>query len=249
MALNTENKSLLFTKEIEITPQLSIRIPTVQEVLENESAYFGLVSILTSTPFQYMVQLDDLGIDYTKITDFETFQLFFPIYANQDISIIFGDLNLKDITRGYDYSTELPVLYSPSTHVKIDEFVYVQMAQLMRKINLLKYDRRKPKGEKTKQYLLEKERRHLKNLEIMNKNKAPKQSIFERLIIALVNNEKFKYNFETVRNLSIYNFYRSFQHIQHEINFNNIMRGVYAGTIDINKIQDKSILSWMSPEN
>ena len=94
-------------------------------------------------------------------------------------------------------------------------------------------------------YLLEKERRHLKNLERMRKGKEFEQSELEKLIVALVNNEKFKYDYKSIRNLSIYNFYQSFQQIQHEINFNNVMRGVYAGTIDTSKLQDRSVLSWV----
>ena len=240
-----ENKSLLNQSSIQITDQLSLRIPTVGEILENESAYFSLVSIMTSTPFQYMVQLDDLGIDYTKITDYEMFQIFFPVYAKQDISIVFGDLDLSDIGMYHDHSVDLDVLYSPSTDTKIDEFVYFNMARCMRQVNLLKYERKKPKGEKNKKYFLEKERRHLKNLEVMRKRKEFEQSEFEKLIVALVNNNHFKYDYNSVLTLPIYNFYQSFQQIQHEINFNNVMRGVYAGTIDTNKLQDRSVLSWI----
>lgn len=240
-----ENRSLLNQSSVQITDQLSLRIPTVGEILENESAYFSLVSIMTSTPFQYMVQLDDLGIDYTKITDYQMFQIFFPVYAKQDISIIFGDLDLSDIGMYHDNSTDLDVLYSPSTDIKIDEFVYYNMARTMRQANLLKHERKKPKGEKNKKYFLEKERRHLKNLEIMRKRKEFEQSELEKLIVALVNNDHFKYDYNSVLTLPIYNFYQSFQQIQHEINFNNVMRGVYAGTIDTNKLQDRSVLSWI----
>lgn len=240
-----ENRSLLNQSSVQITDQLSLRIPTVGEILENESTYFSLVSIMTSTPFQYMVQLDDLGIDYTKITDYEMFQIFFPVYAKQDISIIFGDLDLSDIGMYHDHSVDLDVLYSPGTDTKIDEFVYFNMARTMRQVNLLKYERKKPKGEKNKKYFLEKERRHLKNLEVMRKRKEFEQSEFEKLIVALVNNNHFKYDYNSVLTLPIYNFYQSFQQIQHEINFNNVMRGVYAGTIDTNKLQDRSVLSWI----
>ena len=240
-----ENRSLLNQSSVQITDQLSLRIPTVGEILENESTYFSLVSIMTSTPFQYMVQLDDLGIDYTKITDFEMFRLLFPLYAQQDISIIFGNLNLKDIAAYHDNSTNLDVLYSPVSDIKIDEFVYFNMARCMRQVNCIKYERKKPKGEHTRKYLLEKERRHLKNLERMRKGKEFEQSELEKLIVALVNNEKFKYDYQSIRNLSIYNFYQSFQQIQHEINFNNVMRGVYAGTIDTSKLQDRNVLSWI----
>ena len=240
-----ENKSLLNQSSVQITDQLSLRIPTVGEILENESAYFSLVSIMTSTPFQYMVQLDDIGIDYTTITDYEMFRLLFPVYAQQDTSVIFGDVYLKDIALYHDNSTDLDVLYSPASGIKIDELVYYNMAKAMRQVNCIKYERKKPKGEHTRKYLLEKERRHLKNLERTRKRKEFEQSEFEKLIIALVNNESFKYNYESIRNLSIYNFYQSFQQIQHEINFNNVMRGVYAGTIDTSKLQDRSVLSWI----
>lgn len=240
-----ENNSLLNQTSIEITDRLSLRIPTVGEVLNDENTYYSLVSIMTSTPFQYMVQLDDLGIDYTKITDFEMFQIFFPLYAKQDVSIIFGDLDLSDIGNYHDHSTDLDVLYSPQTDIKIDEFVYFNMARTMRQVNCIKYERKKPKGEKNKKYFLEKERRHLKNLERMRKRKEFSQSEFEKLIVALVNNNHFKYDYDSVLTLPIYNFYQSFQQIQHNINFNNVMRGIYAGTIDTKKMTDKSCLYWI----
>ena len=64
-------KSLLNATSVDIVPNLSIRIPTVGEILEDEEHYYSLVSSLTATPFQYMVQLDDMGIDFTQITDWE----------------------------------------------------------------------------------------------------------------------------------------------------------------------------------
>lgn len=243
-----ENKSLLNQSSVKITDQITLNIPTIGEILDDEAMYFSIVSVMTATPYQYMVQLDDIGIDYTKITDYQLFQIFFPIYAQNDVSIIFGDLNLKDIALYHNQKTNLDVLYSPLSDTTIDEFVYYQMARTMRQVNCIKYERKRPKGEHTKKYLLEKERRHLKNLERKRKNKEYEQSELEKLIVALVNNNHFKYDYESVRNLSIYNFYQSYKQIQHEINFNNVMRGVYAGTIDTTKLQDKSCLSWIKPD-
>ena len=60
-----ENKLSIYSKEIYVTPDLVIHIPTVGEVIKQEEQYLSIVSILTSSPFQYMVQLDDLGIDYS----------------------------------------------------------------------------------------------------------------------------------------------------------------------------------------
>ena len=62
-------KSLLKLSSVEILPNLSIRIPTVEEILEDEFSYYGIIHSLTASPFQYMVQLDNMGIDFTTISD------------------------------------------------------------------------------------------------------------------------------------------------------------------------------------
>ena len=64
-------KSLLNSSALPITPQIELYIPTVGEILEDEKYYYNLVFSLCATPSDYMVQLDDAGIDYTKITDYE----------------------------------------------------------------------------------------------------------------------------------------------------------------------------------
>jgi len=53
-------KSLLNLSSVNIPDtQLSIRIPTVGEILEDEFTYYSIISSLTASPFQYMVQLED----------------------------------------------------------------------------------------------------------------------------------------------------------------------------------------------
>ena len=79
-------KSLLKLSAVEILPNLSIRIPTVGEILENEQHYYHLISSLTATPFQYMVQLDDIGLDFTRVTDYQLFMMLFPSFARSDMS-------------------------------------------------------------------------------------------------------------------------------------------------------------------
>ncbi|HLR70722.1 MAG TPA: hypothetical protein VK085_04750, partial [Pseudogracilibacillus sp.] len=115
------NKSLLNVKTVPITDKLIIRIPTVGEVLDNQDMYFTMVSILTSTPFQYMVQLDDLGIDYTAITPYQMFLTFFPLYIHEDLSILFGDIDLSDFGVYENKQNDTTVLYNPSNDIIIDE--------------------------------------------------------------------------------------------------------------------------------
>lgn len=240
-----ENKLTIFSSNVEITPKLIIHVPTVGEVLDQEDLYFTLISVMTSSPFQFMVQLDDIGIDYTSITSYEMFLIFFPSLIQNDLSILFENIDTSDFELFYNDENGTRVLYSPLQDIVIDELIYNQMASTLRKMNFLKLDRRKPANEAAKEYLLEKERKKNKRLERKKKNRDYTTSEFEKLIVALVNHNNFKYDYESVKNLSIYQFYQSFHQIQIKTNFDNTMRGVYAGTIDTSKLQDKSCLSWI----
>lgn len=235
------NKSLLSVTSVDIVPNLSVRIPTVGEILEDEDRYYGIVSSLTATPFQYMVQLDDMGIDYTQITDYQLFMMLFPMYAKSDLSLLFGDLDTSDFGIYINQQDNSQVIYSPNNNIVIDELVYNDLADTIRKINLFEKVKSKPGNESARKYLLEKERKKQKR-----NAKKPKEPYLEKLVIALVNTSEFPYNYETCMDLSIYKFNQSFKQIQQKITFDNTMIGVYAGTVDTSKMTNKDALSWIS---
>ena len=233
-------KSLLNATSVDIIPNLSIRIPTVGEILEDEDKYYGIVSSLTATPFQYMVQLDDMGIDFTTITDYQLFMMLFPMYAKSDLSLLFGDLDTSDFGIYINQQDNSQVIYSPNNNIIIDELIYNDLADTIRKINLFEKVKSKPGNESARKYLLEKERKKQKR-----NAKKPKEPYLEKLVIALVNTSEFPYNYETCMDLSIYKFNQSFKQIQQKITFDNTMIGVYAGTVDTSKMTNKDALSWI----
>ena len=67
------------------------------------------------------------------------------------------------------------------------------------------------------------------------------------IIISLVNTEEFKYNYDTVMDLSIYKLNASWRQIQKKKHWEQTMNGAYFGTVDLNKI-DLEKLSWLSPD-
>jgi hypothetical protein len=235
-----ENKrSLLKLSSVDILPNLSIRIPTVGEILEDEFTYYDIITSLTASPFQYMVQLDDMGIDFTKVTDYQLFMMLFAICAKSDLSIIFGDLDTSDFVVKQDNGIEF--LYSDKNNIEINEKVYNDIVNVIRKINLLEKIKYKPGNEGARKYLLEKERKKQK------RNAKKKQEPYlEKLVISLVNTSEFLYDYDSCMDLSIYRFNQSFKQIQHKIAFDNTMIGVYAGTVDTSKLSNKEILTWIS---
>ena len=71
-------------------------------------------------------------------------------------------------------------------------------------------------------------------------------SEFDNMILLLVNNGNFKYDFESVSNLTIYDFLSSFRQIQKSDYVDKLTLGGYSGGIDLTKIPqaelDKFIL-------
>ena len=242
MDWNMENKkSFLNLSSVDILPNFSVRIPTVGEILENERAYYSIVSSLTASPFQYMVQLDDLEIDYTDITDYELFKMLFLEYIKSDLTILFGDIDMSDFDIYVTKKDNKEILYSQRNNIVIDELVYNDLVDTIRKINLYEKIKSKPGNESARKYLLEKERRKQKR----NAKKAY-EPYLEKLVIALVNTSEFPYDYNSCMDLSIYRFNQSFKQIQQKITFDNTMIGVYAGTVDTSKLSNKDALSWIA---
>ncbi len=233
-------KSLLNLSSVNIPDtQLFIRIPTVGEILEDEFTYYSIISSLTASPFQYMVQLDDMGIDFTTMSDYELFKMLFLVYTKSDLSILFGNLDVSDFGV-YRENSNNTFIYSPSNHIEINEKVYNDLAETIRKINLLEKVKSKPGNESARKYLLEKERKRQK------RNAKKKQEPYlEKLVIALVNTSEFPYDYDSCMDLSIYRFNQSFKQIQHKIAFDKTMIGVYAGTVDTSKLSNKDALTWI----
>ena len=65
--------NLLYKQEYAINEHIRIQIPTVGEVLDNEDDYYTMVTMLTAMPVDMMVQLDDIGVDFTAINEYELF--------------------------------------------------------------------------------------------------------------------------------------------------------------------------------
>ena len=240
MVRSMVGRSLLNQRIVKVGgTQIEMVIPTVGEILNNEETYYSAISILTSNPKVYKVLLDDNGIDYSKIDFYGLFQAFFGILSTLDLSLLFNNIELNDFNPMQDSDNGEIVFIHKYKDIIIDRLVQEQIADILRRIHFLTKDNSKPLNDHNVQYQIEKERRWA-----MRKTKQEFKSQLEPMIVALVNKNGFKYDYESVMDLSIYNFNRSFKQIDTEINFNNLMYGVYTGNVDSSKL-DKSCLSWM----
>jgi len=231
--------NILFKSFCPINDKIGIYIPTVDEVLENEADYYGLVSSLTAMPIDLMVQLDDAGIDFTEITEYQLFQSLFFGIREQDTHLIFGDLDLTKFEPGINPQNNTFIFYDEENDIVIDEAIYIEIAETLRKIHHLEKNIKKPGNLEGKLYMIQKERKRLKKL----KDKKFVSQL-EPLIVALVNTPEFKYDFATVQDLTIYQFNESVRQVIHKVEYNNRMFGIYSGTVSAKDLPQKD-LTWI----
>lgn len=229
--------SLLYRHDYPINESIKIVIPTVGNILQNEDEYYGLVMALTAMPIDFMVQLDDIGVDFTTINEYELFLKLFPLIQQQNTSFVFGDLDLSKFRMAVNPQNNMIVLVNDQG-VIIDRKIQGQIANVLRKIHRFEKNNKRPGNDEAKRYMLQRAR------EKAQRKRSSASSQLEPLIVAMVNTSDFKYDFDSVLGLTIYQFNESVRQISHYIQYNNTMHGVYAGTIDPKGLS-KDALSWV----
>ena len=232
-------RNMLYKSEIVINDFVSIKIPSVGQVIECEDEYYNLVQLLTAMPIDLMVPLDDAGIDFSTINDYELFILLFNAIKQCDTKLIFGDLDLSPFEFAIDDQTGKIVYLDPKTERKFDRALQVNIAETLRKIHHLEKNNRKPGNEEARKYMIERARKK------QNRNRRRKHdSQLEDLIVAMVNTEQYKYDFAGTLELSIYQFNESVRQITHKQNYSNLMFGINSGSIDPKTINQDD-LNWL----
>mgnify|MGYP004517527815 FL=1 len=235
--------SALYATDIDIGGGIHVRVPTVGEVIDHHDEYMNGVYSIVATPYDLMAQLADVGIDFTTINSFDLFCLTFPHIKTLDTSLIFGDLDLSQFYVQIDESTNDIIIRNPQDGMTIDRVVHQRICECLRKMLHIPHTEKKPGNDEAKKYMIERARARMKR-SARSRKAQPKKPILESYIVALVNTQQFPYNYETVRGISIYQFYSSLTQIMHKVRYDNTMIGYYTGNIksDDLKQEDKTWL-------
>lgn len=245
--------SLLNRRSFKINNDISVYIPTVGELREIVSdtegtvypIYLLMVNLFLATSCDIMVELDEQGIDFTKWSDYSTFLTMLNI-MNKDMLREYSHLLITGCNLADFRMTPSPdgqhVLLQNQDGVTINEAVYMQMSSTYSAITCIKKNRRKMGNETMKQYAVERAKAHRRNN--AKRIKRSIESVFDKEIIALVNNANFKYDFRTVNDLTLYDFNVSRKQIVKKYNIDNTYTGIYAGTVKIEH-NDNNKLNWL----
>lgn len=249
--------SLLSKKEIKINEFLTFKIPTLKEYRYNEEVRTNtefMIGLFLTTPADRMVQYYDMGIDYNTIKEYDLFiQIFYSMFIASHNNE--SDEDLLSINSTYSFNVDFnnclvwidedkktPIVMDKNGNVLINEYYYRYISSIMMETYCREKNRKKAKNDEATKYFVELERKRQARLQ-KRKQKVTPSDILDEQIIALVNNRDFKYNFETVNELTIYDFMVSYKQIIKNWKVDNVMNGAYSGfgTVDLKKFTEKEL--------
>lgn len=247
-----------------VTNKIEILQPKLGDIIEfGDIKFYSIVSTLCANTTSLRLQLWDMGVDWTKISDYELFIQLIRNLTPNETHLIFGDLNLSwfkpyieednidnksivliNVPRDED-GNELP--FNIDDAIKIDEFVYIKIADYLRHMfDIHPKVEVNVKGKTTKQWIIEEERMNIEAEKIRNKGKEPKKKSFLfPLISSMLNHPGFKYKKDELKEVGIVEFMDSVKRLQTYESVTALMSGMYSGMLDTSKLNLKEELNWM----
>ncbi|MCD7996368.1 MAG: hypothetical protein LUH21_03945 [Clostridiales bacterium] len=225
-----------------VNDKITIHQCTLDEICTyGEYNYFALINTLTAVGADMKFQLFDAGIDYTKISDYQLFYSFLCRGISQEqSSIILGTLDFSKFEILSRQDTGDLVLYDKSDNIIIDEYTYLLIVEVLRKMHGLKRNNQIPANESTKQALIEDARDEY----IANINKRHTSQL-KNMISTMINSEGFKYNHDEVWNMKINAFLDSVKRINKIKDAGLLLQSGYSGYgVNLKDIPNKR-LDWL----
>lgn len=232
-----EMNYIICGEDFVLNDKLVLHNPTIREIKElKEINYLILINQLTMRPYDDMVGLDEKGINYLDVTDFEIFVRNIIHLPKELTSIIFGDIDFQQFHPAVNKINNQPII--TNGEIVIDELIYQYIVDYIRGINFISAEvEYEPGNETFRKALIDKKKR-----EIRRNSKKPFESRIGNILSFVVNEGKI-YNYNTILDIKISQLYDSFYRLNHLQNYRQTMSGVYAGTVKYADL-DKAQINW-----
>ena len=260
--MGIDKYSLLVGRDVKINNYITLKVPTVKEILKyGQNKYFELVSLLTSTSYQHLLYFHENGKDYRDIDDYTVFLLSISQITSEDSYMVFKNLDITKLqlsTKNKENEEDNNINNTNNTfddvvvinkegEIVIDECTYYIIVDYLREMCGLERIHRIAGNEATYDIYIREARREIE-IERMKKERGINTNsnidIIYPLISTLCNSVGFKYKHNEIENQSFYLLVDSANRLKAIEHAQNLMRGIYGGTIDPNNVKDKEINYW-----
>ena len=154
---------MYFGEPFHINDKITVYIPSIGDIVKfGEKEYYSAVYTLTSIPSDMKSQLDDIGINYMKISDFELFVMLSQGLPQESTKLILGDLDLSKFVPSINPENNELVLYDDQNDIVIDRLIYTKIVNYIRKIHNIKPKVQKAANETTRKILIQLDRDRIK---------------------------------------------------------------------------------------
>lgn len=111
-------------KEIVINEKIALKIPKLQEIVDiGEKEYFSTIQLICSTGSDLTWQLEDIGIDYTLIDDYNLFiKVLHNSLSKDKTSILFGNI--------LDFTKMIPEINNATNDIVLRQHVVIEKETL-----------------------------------------------------------------------------------------------------------------------
>lgn len=233
---------LYMSEDIKIANGIVLKCPKIKDIAEyGESAYFSMVQTICATPSSMMVALDDMKLNYMKITDFELFVMLCQSLKPEATHLLLGDLDLTKFKPHQMKSTEEMVLVHEDTKndenpIVISPIIYEVLVTYIRRMHNFKKEVKKAGNEITRKQLIRLARQDA----AMAKNKSHES--FLRPVISAVKCRQ-GYSMDYIKQMGIFELMDDLSRLNIIIQADAALGACYSGFCDTKKM-DKTVLNW-----
>lgn len=235
---DVDELKLYFGDDIKIADGVVLKSPTIGQIVDyGEASYFSVMQTICATPSSMKVQLDDMKLDWMKISDWQLFIMLCPSLKPEQTSLVFGDLDLSQLKPYSKGETEEVILSNGDHTVVINEVMYNILVTYLRKMHGFKKQIDKAGNKTTKRVMLNLARQDAK----IAQNK-PYKSFLLPLVSSLQGRQK--YTKEYIKNMGIFEFFNQISRAQIIVQADAALTGSWSGMVDTKKIP-KETFDWM----
>ena len=238
--LDIDELQMYFGEPFKINDKITIYQPSIGDVVAfGERKYYSMIHTLTCIPSDMKSQLDDMGINYMEISDFELFAMLSRGLTADVTRLVLGDLDLSKFILCTNTENGELVLYDEVNDISIDRLIYMKMVECLRIIHGIKPKIEKAANETTRKILIQLDRDRIKKSQ-----KEPYKSQLKGLISAMMRYPGFKYKKNELKECGLYEFMDTVHGAQIYVSATCLLQGSYSGMIDCSKINKKEF-NWM----
>lgn len=233
---------LYMSEDVKIANGIVLKCPKLKDIVEyGESEYFSMAQTLCATPSSMMVALDDMKLDYMKISDFELFIMLVQSLKPEATKLLLGDLDLTKF-KPYEVkdSEEVILVYAGTENdenpIIINSIIHEVLTTYIRKMHGFQKQVKKAGNEITRRQLIRLARQDAE----IAKNK-PHESFLRPIISAVKCRQG--YSMDYIKQMGVFELMDDLSRLNVIVNADAALGGMFSGFVDTKKM-DKTVLNW-----